>query len=48
MARAKKNADREHRIEMEIIVDANGPGREATGETRPRDPSVENLRKEGQ
>jgi len=25
MSKAKKNAERERRIEMEIIVDANGP-----------------------
>jgi len=31
MSKAKKNADRERRIEMEIIVDANGPEEQAMG-----------------
>lgn len=31
MAKAKKNAEREHRIEMEIIVDAYGPEEQAMG-----------------
>jgi hypothetical protein len=31
MARATKNAERENRIEMEIIVDANGPEEQAMG-----------------
>ena len=31
MAKAKKNAERENRIEMEIIVDANGPAEQAMG-----------------
>ena len=31
MAKAKKNAERENRIEMEIIVDANGPEEQAMG-----------------
>jgi len=31
MAKAKKNSEREHRIEMEIIVDANGPEEQAMG-----------------
>ena len=40
MAKAKENAEREHRIAMEIVVDADGPQEQATGETRPRGPSV--------
>ncbi|MBN1509038.1 MAG: calcium-binding protein [Sedimentisphaerales bacterium] len=31
MGKAKKNAERERRIEMEIIVDANGPEEQAMG-----------------
>lgn len=31
MTNAKKNAERERRIEMEIIVDANGPEEQAMG-----------------
>jgi hypothetical protein len=31
MAKAKKNAEREHRIAMEIIVDANGPEEQVMG-----------------
>jgi hypothetical protein len=31
MSKAKKNAERERRIEMEIIVDANGPEEQAMG-----------------
>lgn len=31
MAKAKRNAQRERRIEMEIIVDANGPEEQAMG-----------------
>lgn len=31
MRKAKKNSEREHRIEMEIIVDANGPEEQAMG-----------------
>lgn len=31
MAKAKRNAAREHRIEMEIIVDASGPEEQAMG-----------------
>ena len=31
MPKAKKNSEREHRIEMEIIVDANGPEEQAMG-----------------
>jgi hypothetical protein len=31
MSRAGKNAERERRIEMEIIVDANGPEEQAMG-----------------
>jgi hypothetical protein len=34
MSKAKKNAEREHRIEMEIIVDANGPEEQAMEEAR--------------
>lgn len=31
MAKAEKNSERENRIEMEIIVDANGPEEQAMG-----------------
>jgi len=31
MAKAKKNSERENRIEMDIIVDANGPEEQAMG-----------------
>jgi hypothetical protein len=31
MSKAKKNAERERRIEMEIIVDTNGPEEQAMG-----------------
>jgi len=31
MGKARKNAERERRIEMEIVVDTNGPEEQATG-----------------